>query len=324
MFDRCVEAGCTCKKPATVPCASCGLVLYCSAPCSTAAAASSHTQEICAAATARLAKGKAKAEEVNVKAKAKTKGKATPEASLCMVCASPLPAAPPPPGARQLPCERHWSCADCSGGASELRPTDSLADCPRCRRGGALRGSEGLYDLGARAYKEVGGRVRRGDESWGALSGEAQQAVDHALLLLRAAALRGHVFANAYLGEIVGFGRGVERDADRALEHVRVAAEGGDPISQFSLGNALYSKKAYEEAYTFYERAHKQGVAKASTNVRTWVQGTATATATCDIDRRLATPYPYVHEPRLTHSDTSFALPTLVLYTIRIARSAPP
>ena len=106
----------------------------------------------------------------------------------------------------QLPCGHAY----CRGCLAELRAKDVAQKCPLCRDS-LPPGLDGLYDLGYRAYWRTRGKADRGEVSWESLPASEQEEMDDAVAVLTEAAAQGHMNAQAYLGDINGFGRGVGR-----------------------------------------------------------------------------------------------------------------
>ena len=122
-----------------------------------------------------------------------------------MICIGPL--VDPVP----LPCG-HAYCRECIGG---VRTKGESQTCPLCRAD-LPPGVEGLFDLATRAYRRVGGRVRRGEAAWGSLEGESAEEMEEAVAMLTEAVAQGHVGAMGLLAEVYEGGHGVDRDEARA------------------------------------------------------------------------------------------------------------
>ena len=131
------------------------------------------------------------------------------DARLCRLC----PTHPSPPLPPQLPCG-HKYCKSC---VEELRQKGVDKSCPLCRKP-LPPGPEKLFDLGYGIYAKIKGaidRSRPGVDSrtpWPALSTEQQGEMDQAVAMLREAADQGHTEAQAYCGDLYGFGSGVTKD----------------------------------------------------------------------------------------------------------------
>ena len=132
-----------------------------------------------------------------------------------MICIGPL--VDPVP----LPCG-HAYCRECIGG---VRTKGESQTCPLCRAD-LPPGVEGLFDLATRAYRRVGGRVRRGEAVWEALEGESAEEMEEAVAMLTEAVAQGHVGAMGLLAEVYEGGHGVDRDEARAGELRRKVEEG--------------------------------------------------------------------------------------------------
>ena len=96
--------------------------------------------------------------------------------------------------------------------------------CPLCRAD-LPPGVEGLFDLATRAYRRVGGRVRRGEAVWESLEGESAEEMEEAVAMLVEAVAQGHVGAMGLLAEVYEGGHGVDRDEARAGELRRKVEE---------------------------------------------------------------------------------------------------
>ena len=79
-----------------------------------------------------------------------------------------------------LPCTHSYH-ADC---VAKLREYGIAQVCPMCRAE-LPPGLDGLYDLGARAYKRVRGRVKRDALSWAALPAAQRVEMEEAAAVLR-------------------------------------------------------------------------------------------------------------------------------------------
>ena len=104
----------------------------------------------------------------------------------------------------------------------------------------------------------VKGKVDRGEVSWESLPASEQEEMDDAVAVLTEAAAQGHMDAQACLGNIYGFGRGVAKDDGRAFSLYRMAARHGNAIS----GNA----EAYYNLARHYEDG--KGVAQSIADAR--------------------------------------------------------
>ena len=106
-----------------------------------------------------------------------------------------------------------------------------LQTCPLCRAE-LPPGLDGLYDLGARTYKRIRGRVNRGELSWAALPAAQQVEMDEAAAVLTEAADQGHMLAQAWLAQMCEYGQGVARNLERAVVLYQKAAEQGHARSR--------------------------------------------------------------------------------------------
>ena len=120
-----------------------------------------------------------------------------------------------------LPCG-HAYCRECIAG---VRTKGESQTCPLCRAD-LPPGVEGLFDLATRAYRRVGGRVRRGEAVWESLEGESAEEMEEAVAMLTEAVAQGHVGAMGLLAEVYEGGHGVDRDEARAGELRRKVEEG--------------------------------------------------------------------------------------------------
>ena len=125
--------------------------------------------------------------------------------SKCVICIGPL--VDPVP----LPCG-HAYCRECIGG---VRTKGESQTCPLCRAE-LPPGVEGLFDLATRAYRRVGGRVRRGEAAWGSLEGESAEEMEEAVAMLVEAVAQGHEGAMGLLAEVYAAGFGAARDCEVA------------------------------------------------------------------------------------------------------------
>lgn len=85
---------------------------------------------------------------------------------------------------------------------------------------------------------------------------------DGAALITRSAVL-GHLPAQYHLGFLFGEGRGVTRDAQKALHWFRRAADKGDAKAQYAVGLALSRQSDKREAAQWFRRAADQGMVDA-------------------------------------------------------------
>ena len=119
---------------------------------------------------------------------------------------------------QQLPCG-HEFCKSC---VAQLKQKGLAQTCPLCRKP-LPPGPESLFDLGSRVVLKIEKMVEQGKASWESLTAEQQREMDEALPLLRESADQGHPEAQAYCGDMYGFGWGVAKDERTLLVYGRAA-----------------------------------------------------------------------------------------------------
>ena len=110
--------------------------------------------------------------------------------------------------------------------------------CPLCRDSLPPE-LDGLYDLGYRALERMNGKVGRGEMSWTSLPASEREEMDDAVAVLTEAAAQGHMMAQAYLGNIYGFGFGVAQDDARAVHWFEAAVAQGLAGAMVALAQML-------------------------------------------------------------------------------------
>ena len=136
----------------------------------------------------------------------------------------------------------------------ELRQKGVDKSCPLCRKP-LPPGPEKLFDLGYGIYAKIKGAIDRGrpgvDETtpWPALSTEQQGEMDKAVAMLREAADQGHMRAQAYCGDIYGFGCGVAKDDRLAFVYNEKAAQQGHLVAQFNTGISYRIGRGCDQSY---------------------------------------------------------------------------
>ena len=169
------------------------------------------------------------------------------------------------PVPRQLPCG-HEYCKSC---VAQLREKGVAQTCPLCRKP-LPPGPDKLFDLGFRMYSRVVAVVNLDQHApWEnvSLSPVQQRQMDQSRALLREAADQGHMMAQAIVGDLYDFGRGVATDDRLAFVYHEKAARQGWAISQFNAGNFCRDgrgcEQSYERAAEWFEKAAAQGDARA-------------------------------------------------------------
>ena len=164
----------------------------------------------------------------------------------------------------QLPCG-HEYCKSC---VEELRQKGVDKSCPLCRKP-LPPGPDKLFDLGYGMYSKIKGAIDRGRpeadrlKPWPALTDEQQSEMDHAVAMLREAADQGLMKAQAYVGNIYGFGDGVAKNDRLAFVYYEKAAQQGSAGCQYNTGlryqDGRGCEQSYERAAEWFEKAARQG-----------------------------------------------------------------
>ena len=245
--QKCFECG---KHGHNLPkCKSCSQAFYCNAECQR-----KHWKKhrpICRSTVAALARDATRQRAARaVRDKGRKKAKKGEDDALCVICLSP------PMDPVELPCG-HDYCKSC---LAQLREKGVDKSCPLCREK-LPPGPEVLWDEDYRMYSKIKDKIDRSRPGvdprtpWPPLSAEQQREMDEARGMLREAADQGHMMAQGYLGELYHFGEGVAQDDARAFKFYSMAAQQGEPVSQYNLGNAIESKNGGNNR-TIFRVAH--------------------------------------------------------------------
>ena len=158
----------------------------------------------------------------------------------------------------------------------ELRQKGVDKSCPLCRKP-LPPGPDQLFDLGCGMYMKVKGEIDRGRpgvderEPWPRLTVVQQREMNEALAMLREAADQGLMMAQAYCGNVYGFGHGVAKNDRLAFVYNEKAAQQGDVVSQFNTGNRYRDGRGCEQSYVqaveWFEKAARGGHVGAMVNL---------------------------------------------------------